>query len=80
MRLDPNRQAIVSVHLRRIAGRGEHAATEPFRIVQDVDQSFGGAFVHGYAAALVRVARVPAWPGAGVGRRLRRSSSRRSSR
>jgi branched-chain amino acid transport system substrate-binding protein len=42
--LDHNRQAIVSVHLRRIEGRGKRARTVPFRVERDVDQSFGGAF------------------------------------
>lgn len=44
VRLDRNRQAIVSVHLRRIVGNGERARTVPFRVVREVDQSFGGAF------------------------------------
>jgi branched-chain amino acid transport system substrate-binding protein len=44
VRLDRHRQAVVSVHLRRIEGRGKRARTVPFRVERDVDQSFGGAF------------------------------------
>jgi branched-chain amino acid transport system substrate-binding protein len=44
VRLDRNRQAIVSVHLRRIAGRGQAVHTRPFRVVRDVEQTFAGAF------------------------------------
>jgi branched-chain amino acid transport system substrate-binding protein len=44
VRLDRNRQAIVSVHLRRIAGRGRAVYTRPFRVVRDVEQTFAGAF------------------------------------
>jgi branched-chain amino acid transport system substrate-binding protein len=44
VRLDRNRQAVVSVHLRRIEGRGERSRTVPFRVVKEVDQSFGGMF------------------------------------
>jgi branched-chain amino acid transport system substrate-binding protein len=44
VRLDRNRQAIVSVYLRRIAGRGRVLHTRPFRVVRDVEQTFAGAF------------------------------------
>jgi branched-chain amino acid transport system substrate-binding protein len=44
VRLDRNRQAIASVHLRRIAGRGRAVHTRPFRVVRDVEQTFAGAF------------------------------------
>lgn len=44
IRLDANRQAIVSVHLRRVSPRGDRVTTEPFRIVKQVDQSYGGRF------------------------------------
>ena len=70
VRLDRNRQAIVSVHLRRIEGRGEEARTVPFRVERDVDQSFAGAFDTKHAAAVLRVARVPARSRAGLGRGL----------
>jgi branched-chain amino acid transport system substrate-binding protein len=66
VRLDRNRQAIVSVHLRRIEGRGAQARTVPFRVVHDVDQSFGGAFRAGTPAPSLespecRRGPVPAW-------------------
>jgi branched-chain amino acid transport system substrate-binding protein len=44
VRLDRNRQAIVSVHLRRLASRGRAVHTRPFRVVRDVEQTFAGAF------------------------------------
>lgn len=44
VRLNANRQAIVSVHLRQVEGRGRAARTRPLRIVRGVEQSFGGAF------------------------------------
>ena len=66
VRLDPNRQAILAVHLRRIAGSGEQAVTEPFRVVPEVDQSFGGAFrartpAPSFESPKCRRGRVPAW-------------------
>ena len=66
VRLDRNRQAVVSVHLRRIVGTGERAHTVPVRVVQDVDQSFGGAFnAHTPPPSLespkCRRGPVPAW-------------------
>lgn len=44
IRLDANRQAVVSVHLRRVSGRGDSVTTRPFRIVKHVDESYGGIF------------------------------------
>jgi branched-chain amino acid transport system substrate-binding protein len=44
VRLDRNRQAIVSVHLQRIASRRADEPTRPFRVVRDVEQSFADAF------------------------------------
>jgi branched-chain amino acid transport system substrate-binding protein len=44
VRLDRNRQAIVSVHLRRIADPQALRPTQPVRVVHDVEQSFAGAF------------------------------------
>jgi len=44
IRLDANRQAIVSVHLRRVSPRSDRVTTQPFRIVKQVDQSYGGRF------------------------------------
>ena len=44
IRLDANRQAIVSVHLRRVSPRGNRVTTRPFRIVRRVDESYGGRF------------------------------------
>jgi branched-chain amino acid transport system substrate-binding protein len=66
VRLDRNRQAIVSVHLRRIEGRGRRARTVPFRVVEEVDQSFGGAFDAGtpapsFESPKCRRGPVPAW-------------------
>jgi branched-chain amino acid transport system substrate-binding protein len=66
VRLDRNRQAVVSVHLRRIAGRGERARTTPFRVVPNVDQSFGGAFnantpAPSFESPKCRRGPVPAW-------------------
>jgi branched-chain amino acid transport system substrate-binding protein len=66
VRLDRNRQAIVSVHLRRIEGRGARARTVPFRVVEKVDQSFGGAFDAGtpapsFESPKCRRGPVPAW-------------------
>jgi branched-chain amino acid transport system substrate-binding protein len=66
VRLDRNRQAIVSVHLRRIEGRGERARTVPFRVEEEVDQSFGGAFDTGtpapsFESPKCRRGPVPAW-------------------
>jgi branched-chain amino acid transport system substrate-binding protein len=42
--LDRHRQAVVTVHLRRISGRGAELGTEPFRLVRNVEQTFGGSF------------------------------------
>jgi branched-chain amino acid transport system substrate-binding protein len=69
VRLDRNRQAVVSVHLRRIEGRGERARTVPFRVVEGVDQSFGGAFDGGtpapsFESPKCRRGPVPAWAAA----------------
>jgi branched-chain amino acid transport system substrate-binding protein len=66
VRLDRNRQAVVSVHLRRIEGRGRRARTVPFRVVEEVDQSFGGAFDRGtpapsFESPKCRRGPVPAW-------------------
>jgi branched-chain amino acid transport system substrate-binding protein len=66
VRLDRNRQAIVSVHLRRIEGRGRRARTVPFRVVEEVDQSFAGAFDAGtpapsFESPTCRRGPVPAW-------------------
>jgi branched-chain amino acid transport system substrate-binding protein len=66
VRLDRNRQAVVSVHLRRIEGRGRRARTVPFRVVEDVDQSFGGAFdgstpAPSFESPKCRRGPVPAW-------------------
>jgi branched-chain amino acid transport system substrate-binding protein len=66
VRLDRNRQAVVSVHLRRIEGRGRRARTVPFRVVKEVDQSFGGAFDGGtpapsFESPKCRRGPVPAW-------------------
>ena len=66
VRLDRNRQAVVSVHLRRIEGQGERARTVPFRVVEEVDQSFGGAFDGGtpapsFKSPKCRRGPVPAW-------------------
>lgn len=66
VRLDRNRQAVVSVHLRRIEGRGERAHTVPFRVEHEVDQSFGGAFstdTHppSLSSPQCRRGPVPAW-------------------
>ena len=44
IRLDARRQAVVSVHLRRVMARGERVRTEPIRVVDGVDQSYGGIF------------------------------------
>ncbi|MGH2715735.1 MAG: ABC transporter substrate-binding protein [Thermoleophilaceae bacterium] len=44
VRLDRNRQAIVSVHLRRVGSLRADEPTRPFRVVRDVEQSFAGAF------------------------------------
>jgi hypothetical protein len=68
VRLDSNRQAIVSVHLRRIDGTGERARTVPFRVERDVDQSFGGAFNASTPAPSLespkcRHGAVPGWAG-----------------
>ena len=43
IRLDANRQAVVSVHLRRVTA-GRNGATRPFRIIKDVDEAYGGRF------------------------------------
>jgi branched-chain amino acid transport system substrate-binding protein len=69
VRLDQNRQAVVSVHLRRIEGQGRRARTVPFRVVEEVDQSFGGAFDGGtpapsFESPKCRRGRVPAWAAA----------------
>jgi branched-chain amino acid transport system substrate-binding protein len=66
VRLDRNRQAVVSVHLRRIKGRGERAHTVPFRVEREVDQSFGGAFgadtpAPSFESPACRRGPVPAW-------------------
>ena len=66
IRLDHNRQGIVSVHLRRIEGRGQRARTVPFRVEREVDQSFAGAFTSKTAPPSLespecRAGRVPAW-------------------
>jgi branched-chain amino acid transport system substrate-binding protein len=66
VRLDRNRQAIVSVHLRRIEGQGRRAETVPFRVVEEVDQSFGGAFradtpAPSFESPKCRRGPVPAW-------------------
>lgn len=66
IRLDHNRQGIVSVHLRRIEGRGRRARTVPFRVEREVDQSFAGAFTSKTAPPSLespecRAGRVPAW-------------------
>jgi branched-chain amino acid transport system substrate-binding protein len=66
VRLDRNRQAVVSVHLRRIEGQGRRAGTVPFRVVEEVDQSFGGAFDGGtpapsFESPKCRRGPVPAW-------------------
>jgi branched-chain amino acid transport system substrate-binding protein len=66
VRLDRNRQAVVSVHLRRIEGRGRRARTVPFRVVEEVDQSFGGAFdgstpSPSFESPKCRRGPVPAW-------------------
>jgi branched-chain amino acid transport system substrate-binding protein len=66
VRLDRNRQAVVSVHLRRIEGRGERARTVPFRVVEEVDQSFGRAFdgstpAPSFESPKCRRGPVPAW-------------------
>jgi branched-chain amino acid transport system substrate-binding protein len=66
VRLDRNRQAIVSVHLRRIEGQGRRARTVPFRVVEEVDQSFGGTFDGGtpapsFESPKCRRGPVPAW-------------------
>ena len=66
VRLDRNRQAVVSVHLRRIEGQGERARTVPFRVVEGVDQSFGGTFDGGtpapsFESPKCRRGPVPAW-------------------
>jgi branched-chain amino acid transport system substrate-binding protein len=47
LRLDANRQAVVSVHLRRVSARGDQVTTRPFRIVRRVDESYGGRFTSG---------------------------------
>ena len=44
IRLDANRQAIVSVHLRRVSARGDTVTTRPVRIIKQVDESYGGRF------------------------------------
>ena len=44
IRLDANRQAVVSVHLRRVLAQGDRVTTRPFRIVKQVDESYGGRF------------------------------------
>jgi len=44
IRLDANRQAIVSVHLRRVSPQGDKVTTRPFRIIRQVDESYGGRF------------------------------------
>jgi branched-chain amino acid transport system substrate-binding protein len=66
VRLDRNRQAVVSVHLRRVEGRGQRARTVPFRVVEEVDQSFGGTFDGGtpapsFESPKCRRGPVPAW-------------------
>jgi branched-chain amino acid transport system substrate-binding protein len=66
VRLDRNRQAVVSVHLRRIEGRGRRARTVPFRVLEEVDQSFGGAFdgstpSPSFESPKCRRGPVPAW-------------------
>jgi branched-chain amino acid transport system substrate-binding protein len=66
VRLDPNHQAIVSVHLRRIVGRGEAPRTRPVRIVRNVEQTFAGAFDAATPAPSLelprcRPGRVPPW-------------------
>jgi branched-chain amino acid transport system substrate-binding protein len=66
VRLDRNRQAVVSVHLRRIEGQGERARTVPFRVEHEVDQSFGGAFnantpPPSFESPACRRGPVPAW-------------------
>jgi branched-chain amino acid transport system substrate-binding protein len=65
-RLDRNRQAIVSVHLRRIASRRADEPTRPFRIVRGVEQSFAGAFNRHTPSPTrdrprCRRGRVPSW-------------------
>jgi branched-chain amino acid transport system substrate-binding protein len=42
--LDRHRQAVVTIHLRRISGRGAEQGTKPFRLVRNVEQTFGGSF------------------------------------
>jgi branched-chain amino acid transport system substrate-binding protein len=44
IRLDPHRQAIVSVHLRRLKTDGERVTTNPVRVVQGVNQAYDGTF------------------------------------
>jgi len=44
IRLDANRQAVVSVHLRRVSARSGRVTTRPFRIIKHVDESYGGRF------------------------------------
>jgi branched-chain amino acid transport system substrate-binding protein len=44
IRLDANRQAIVSVHLRRVSPQGDKVTTRPFRVIRQVDESYGGRF------------------------------------
>jgi branched-chain amino acid transport system substrate-binding protein len=66
VRLDRNRQAIVSVHLRRIADRRADEPTRPFRVVHDVEQSFAGAFNRHTPSPTrdrprCRRGRVPSW-------------------
>jgi branched-chain amino acid transport system substrate-binding protein len=42
--LDTHRQAVVSVHLRRLSTDGDRVSTRPVRVIDDVDESFGGTF------------------------------------
>ena len=46
IRLDGNRQAVVSVHLRRLTIHGERVTTRPVRVVRGVNQGYDGIFTH----------------------------------
>lgn len=44
IRLDSHRQAVVSIHLRRLTIQGERVTTEPVRVVRGVTQAYDGIF------------------------------------
>ena len=59
IRVDANRQAVVSVHLRRVLARGDAATTSPFRTIEQVDQSYGGIFTPRTPVPSISVAGIP---------------------